>query len=288
MNTSRPFTGYLFAFAAAACWAVLGPISRLPLSHGVSPLEVAFWRAFFGAVLFVAHGLITRQQRISKKDGAVLASFGLFGIALMFASYQVAVQRSGAAMAAVLLYTAPFWVALFSRVIFKESLTPLKMAAMLVAMAGVAMVCLSGGGTPQKADLFGIGAGLLTGLAYSLHYVYATAYLKKISAVTLYMYCLPVGALTLLPFIDFAPKAGADWLALASLGLVTNYAAYTFYCGALKRLAPTKVAVLCNLEPLLAALLAFVFWDEFFPALGWLGSALVLAGVFMIMADRRG
>lgn len=283
-----PVSGYLFAFAAASCWALLGPISRLPLSHGISPLEVAFWRAFFGAVLFVIHGLAARRYGISKKDGAVLASFGLVGIAVFFSVYQVAVQRSGAAMASILLYTAPMWVALFSRLIFKERLTPLKLSALVIAMAGVALVCLSGGGTPQKADLIGIGAGLLSGLTYSLHYVYASAYLKKISSVTLYMYCLPMGALAMLPFIEFAPKAGGDWLALMALGLITTYAAYMTYCEALKRLAPTKVAVLCNLEPLLAALLAFVFWDEFFPASGWLGSALVIGAVFMIMADKKG
>lgn len=286
MKTNQNILGYIFAFIAATCWALLGPIGRLPMSHGIAPLEVAFWRALFGAGFFVAHGLFSQQHRIGKKDAMVLGSFGIIGVGVFFSVYQLAVQRSGAAMASILLYTAPFWVALFSRLIFKERLTPLKLVALVIAMAGVSLICLSGGGTPQKTDVIGILAGLLSGLTYSLHYVYASVYLKRLSAVTLYMYCLPVGALVLLPFVEFAPKSGEDWAALVSLGLICTYAAYVAYCAALKRLSPTKVAVLCNLEPLLAAMLAFMFWSELFPPLGWLGSIMVLGAVLMIMKAK--
>lgn len=282
------WAGYFFTFTAACCWGLTGTLARVPLGNGVSPLEVAFWRAATGAVLFIAHALFTGRWRVNAKDGMVLGSFGLLGVALFFAAYQVAIQRTGAAMAAILLYTAPFWVALFSRLLFKERLTPLKITALLIAMAGVSLVSLSGGGTPDKADAGGVLAGLLAGLFYSLHYVYGNIYLKKFSAITIYCYCLTAGSLMLLPFIDFAQKSTADWAALLGLGVLTTYAAYNAYCAALKRLAPTKVAVLSNVEPLVATLLAFIFWDELFTAMGWLGAIMVLSAVFMIMADKRG
>ncbi len=283
----QAFSGYLFAMLAASCWAVLGPAARLPLSHGISPMEVAFWRAAFGACFFIAHGLARGLYRINAKDAAVVGGFGIVGIALFFYVYQVAVLHSGAAMAAILLYTAPLWVAVFARLIFKELLTPLKIAAIMVALAGVSLVCLSGGGMPEKADVIGIVCGLFSGFAYSLHYVFGTAYLKKFSSITLYMYCLPVGALVMLPMVRFAHKTASDWLCLAVLGFVSTYAAYFIYCEALKRLQPTRVAVVCNLEPLLAALLGLIFWGEMFPTVGWAGSALVFLAVFMVMADKR-
>ncbi len=248
-------------------------------------MEVAFWRAFFGAVCFVVHALLTKQYRVSVKDGLVLTSFGVIGIAAFFTFVQIGVQRSGAAMTSVLLYTAPFWVALFSRIFFKERLTPLKIAAIVVAMAGVTLLCLSGGATPEKTDVIGITFGLLSGLAYSSHYVYGTIYLKRFSSITIYAYCLTVGCLVLLPFIDFAHKTSTDWLALVTLGVVSSYGAYNAYCAGLKRLAPTKVAVLCNLEPLLTTILAFVFWGELFPLMGGVGAGLVLVGIFMVMKE---
>lgn len=289
MNLSSPKNqvplGYLFTFTAATLWALLCPISRVPLGNGVPPMEVAFWRAFFGALCFIGHALVTKQYRVAPKDALVLTSFGVIGIAAFFTFLQIGVQRSGAAMTSVLLYTAPFWVALFSRIFFKERLTPLKITAIIIAMAGVALLCLSGGATPQKTDIIGITFGLLSGLAYSSHYVYSTIYLKRFSSVTIYAYCLTVGCLVLLPFIDFVHKSTEDWIALITLGVVSSYGAYSAYCAGLKRLAPTKVAVLCNLEPLLTTILAFIFWGELFPLLGGVGAALVLLGIFMVVKE---
>jgi drug/metabolite transporter (DMT)-like permease len=208
-------------------------------------------------------------------------------VALLFGSFQIAVQRTGAAMASVLMYTAPFWVALFSRLLFGERLTPLKSAALLIAMAGVALVCLSGGGRPEKADVIGMAAGLTSGLAYSMHYVYGGIYLKKFSAITIYAHCLTVGALIIFPFVTFSPKSPTMWLTLMGIGAVTSYAAYGAYCAGLKRLAPTRVSILCNLEPLLTTLLAFVFWDELFPPLGWAGAIMVLTAIFMIIREKN-
>ncbi len=284
-SANQTTLGYLFAFMAASLWALLGPVSRVPLGNGISPMEVAFWRALFGALCFVTHALITKQYRVPAKDALGLTAFGIIGTAAFFTFVQIGVQRSGAAMTSVLLYTAPFWVALFSRIFFKEQLTPLKIMAIVVAMAGVSLLCLSGGATPEKVDVIGILFGLLSGLAYSSHYVFGTIYLKRYSSITIYAYCLTVGCLVLMPFIDFVDKSPEDWVALAVLGVVSSYGAYNAYCAGLKRLAPTKVAVLCNLEPLLTTILAFFFWGELFPLLGWFGAGLVLIGIFMVIKE---
>lgn len=285
LSHNQTTLGYIFAFTAATLWALLGPLSRIPLEHGISPMETAFWRAFFGGLCFVVHALVTKQYRVALKDSTILMSFGVVGIALFFTVVQVGVQRSGAAMTSVLIYTAPFWVALFSRIFFKERLSPLKIAAILVAMAGVSLLCLSGGSTPKEMDIIGIAAGLASGLTYSSHYIYGAIYLKRFSSITIYAYCLTVGCLVLLPFVEFAEKSMVDWAALVTIGVVSSYGAFTAYCAGLKRLAPTKVAVLCNLEPLLTTILAFFFWGELFPLLGWFGAGLVLVGIFMIIKE---
>lgn len=285
-NQNR-YAGYAYALIAASCWALLGPVSRVPMSHGIGPLEVAFWRALLGGLVFMAHGFARGEYRVGRRDAAILGLFGVFGVAVFFTCFQMAVQRGGAALASILLYTAPFWVAVFSRFIFRESLTLIKASALMLGMAGVGLVCFSGGSLPDKTDLTGIGFGLLAGFFYSLHYLFGELYLKKISAISIYMYCLPIGALVMLPLVEFSPKGTGDWTALLALGLICSYAAYRAYCAAIKRLGATRVAVLCNLEPILGALLAYAFWDETFSPAGWIGAALVLGAVFLIMAERR-
>ncbi len=281
-NIFSRYSGYLFVFLAAALWAILGPLSRVSLQNGVSPVEVAFWRACLGGVFFIAHGIIGKHYKIPLKAMAAFALFGVIGVAFLFYIYIVAVERGGAALAAVLLYTAPAWVAIFSRLFFHESLTPLKLISIALAFAGTVLFCLGGGGSLDKV---GVICGLLSGLCYAMHYVFCGLYLSRYSAVSLYMYCLPIGAALLFPLVSFSPKGAEDWLVMLALGLGCTYGAYYAYCEGMKRISPTRVAVLANLEPMLAAVFAYIFWDEFFTAAGWAGAALILGAVFLVVFD---
>ncbi len=281
-----PLAGYGFVLLAAGLWALIGPLARYCLAEGVTPLEIAFWRAAFGALFFGLHAARHGLWRAPARDAAAFAAFGLVGVALFFGSYQLAVREGGAALASILLYTAPAWVALLSRLCFAEPLTRAKLAALGLAMAGAFLICRSGGGLQGGASAAGIGFGLLAGFTYSLHYVFSRHFLRRHSPVTMYLFCLPVGALALLPFVDFAPKGPLAWsLLVLGMGLVTTYGAYLAYCEGMRRLSPTRVAVVANFEPVLAALLAYWLWDELFPPSGWVGAGLVIAAVFCVVLD---
>src|SRR5690625_7431052 len=104
--------GVLLIALAAACWGLLGPVSRLAFSEGVSPLEVSFWRAAIGCILFGIHALATRASLPMRRDVPAFILFGLINSVLFFASYQLAVQQHRTSVAAVLLNTAPDTVSL--------------------------------------------------------------------------------------------------------------------------------------------------------------------------------
>ncbi len=292
--------GYVFVLCAAMLWACLGPVAKFGFQAGAQPLETAFWRAFVGCLFFLAHCLAKGAWRVRKADLPILALFGLSGVSLFFGAYQIAVRESGAALASMLLYTAPAWVALLSWLIFKEPMSRLKLAALVIAMAGAALVSLGSAGHAQEEGLFalqqvsglGVFCGLLSGFTYALHYIFGKRLLRDYSAATIYLYTLAVGSLGLLPFVEFtiwppfSEKAGVlGWSVFLFLGAFTTYGAYMAYCAGLKLLEPTRVAVTANMEPVIAAILAYAWWDEFFRPVGYLGGALVLAGVFVMVFD---
>jgi drug/metabolite transporter (DMT)-like permease len=282
--------GYVFAALAALFWAFLGPLGRICMADGLSPQETAFWRAIFGAFFFWLHAVPKGLVRVPPRTALIFAAFGCVGVSGFFAAYFLAVEEAGAALAAVLLYTAPAWVAVLSRLFFREAFTGPKLLALSLALSGAALACLSGGGLPQGASFLGIAAGMAAGFCYSLHYIFAAHYLKQHSPLTLYCWCLPAGALLLLPFISFSAKSSTAWISLAMLGFFCTYAAYRSYCEGLKRLPPTVVAVVATLEPLLAALAAWWWWGELFSLQGWAGAGLILGGVLLIVlfpAPRR-
>ncbi len=141
----KQMTGYLYVLAAAVLWSLIGPFSKICMEEGLAPLEVAFWRALLGGICFFAQTGICGGARIPVKHALFFCLFGVLSISVFFSSLQISIQLSGAAMAMVLLYTAPAWVAVFSRILFHESFSSRKGIALGLALFGTALVCFSGG-----------------------------------------------------------------------------------------------------------------------------------------------
>lgn len=292
----QSYIGSLCIFLAAVCWGFLGPAGRVAMDEGLSPLEVAFWRAAFACVFFLLHAGRARTLKLqSSLDLGAFALFGFISIAFFFACYQYAVQNGGSALSSVLLYTAPAWVAIFSRIIFGEAFTVVKLAAIGMALTGVICISFSGtGASPlpsaagQTFPLAGVLFGLLSGLLYATHYIFTKNYLKRYTAFTIYGYSLLFAVLGMLPFVSRLPGTLVAWGAVLFLALVCTYAAYWAYCEGLKRLAPTKAAVLCTLEPVIATAIAWWMWGERFTGIGWVGAALVIGAVLvLVLAPRK-
>ena len=289
----RSYAGYFFILLAAACWGLLGPVGRFALESGVSPLEVGFWRAALACIFFMAYAAGHKMLKLdSVRDIGAFVLFGVFSIALFFVSFQYAVKYGGAALAAVLLYTAPAWVAVFSRLFFKNRITPLMAAAIGISLAGIACISFSGGPAegPDAGEAFSVAGvlfGLLAGLMYSTHYIVTKLYLGRYTVYTLYGYGTLFGALVLLPFVEFAPKSAGDWASLSFLGLVCTAGAYWAYCEGMKRLDPTRAAVLATVEPVIATFAAWLLWDEIFSLAGWIGAALIIAAVLLLVLGSK-
>ena len=284
--------GYAYIVGAALLWATIGPAARFALRSGVQPLEISFWRAAFGGLLFVVHASVRGRMRIARRDLPAVGGFALLGVTILYWSYFRAVQLGGAALAAILLYTAPAWVALAAALWLGERLTMRKSLAVVLTLAGIALVAF-GSGTSGVGDARPIAThatalawGLLAGLAYAGYYLFGKRYFARYEASTLFAYALPVGAALLLPAVTFAPKSASDWLALVFLGVVPTYGAYLFYGAGLARVEATRAATVATLEPVAAAALAYAVWGEALRGLGYFGAVLVLAGVLLVATER--
>ena len=280
--------GYLYIFAAAALWGLIGPFARLAFQEGLAPLEVAFWRAVLAWLCFGPQAVLQRRVKVAPADLPALALFSLTGIFLFYGSYQLAVQQGGAALAAVLLYTAPAWVALMAGLFFKERMTPVKWTALALTLAGVSLVSL-GSGASIAADsgrmASAVTFGLVAGFCYSLYYIFGKYFGGKYPAETVFFYILPMGAACLAPWCDFAPKSWTAWWALLWVAVLSTYGAYHCYYAGLKHLEAGRASIAATLEPVVAAVVAFVWWGEVFAPAGYIGSVLILAAVILMVRE---
>jgi DME family drug/metabolite transporter len=279
--------GYLLIALAALLWGTLGIASRQILQSGVEPLELSFWRATIGGSLFALQALRLRNTRVHRRDFPALAAFAVVGVSLFYLSYLLAVRAGGAALAAILLYTAPAWVAVASALWLHEPMTARKLTALALTLLGVALVAVGTGGGASGLHI-GTSAlvwGLVSGLAYASYYLFGKRYFTRYSTATLFMYALPLGALLLLPAVHFAPKSAATWAWIGFVGVVPTFLALQVYSAGLRRVTATNAVTVATLEPVVAAVLAYLVWDEALGSLGYLGAALVLSGVLVMSRE---
>jgi drug/metabolite transporter, DME family len=280
--------GYLFITAAAVLWGMIGPFAKLAFSEGVLPMEVAFWRAVLAWIFFGSHAVVLRQVRLQARDWPALLAFALTGVALFYGSYQLAVKSGGAALASVLLYTAPAWVVVLARIFFKEALTPAKLVALILTLVGIAGVSLGGSGDAGSGLTVSAGAliaGLTAGFCYSLYYIFGKHFSDRYTSPNLFFYMLPIGAVCLFPLVEFSHKTPIAWVALVSMAFFCTYGAYYCYYIGLKHMEASRASITATLEPVVAAVVAYFWWGETFTLLGYIGSALILGAVILMVLD---
>lgn len=282
--------GLALILAAAVSWSFLGSVSKIPMIAGVERMETAFWRTAFAFLCFAAHVAIRGTWRIRPIHALWMILFGFWGVGALFCFTQYAIELSGGATMIVLQYTAPVWVALFSRALFGERLTRRMAACMAAALAGTAMVCLSGGSVSGPMSVPGILCGLGAGFCYACHYPFCRWWQRLYDTATIYANMFLGGLLSLAVFapVHVAEHSAGVWTAFAVLGVLCCYVAYYCYGQSLPRIGLVRAATVCYLEPVLSTIWLNIFWDESFSAVGWCGAGLVLGAMLVLSLERAG
>ncbi len=281
--------GYFFIICAATLWGLIGPVSRFALDSGLGALEIGFFRAAIAWLFFASHAIVYGKTKVNPKDLPLIVVFGLVGISIFYAASFIAVEKGGAAFAAVLLYTAPAWVAILSPIFFKETITLKKITAVILTIAGIGCICFLGNSDGKESlnfNMVAIITGIISGLAYSMYYLFGKYFSSRYDASTLFLYILPVGALGLLPFISFSHKTTSIWVVLIFLSFFCTYLANSFYYAGLNHLEPTKAVLTATIEPVIASFFAWLIWNELFTLAGVAGAFIILTGVLLTIHDQ--
>ena len=289
MNTHH-LRGYGLILVAAALWGALGIIFKALISdYGLSRITIAFFRAFLSAAILFAALAFRRPSllHIAARDVLFFAAFGLFGIAAFYSVYVTAIDLAGMSVSAVLLYTAPAWVALISAVFLGEKITPVKLVAVMLAMAGCALVARVYDVRGLRLNGLGILAGLGAGLTYALYSVFNKVGLRRHDGWTVLAYGLLAGSVFLAPLQSPELLAAAlrqpgavAWLLVMAVG-PTLGAGLSFNAG-LRYVQVSSASVVATLEPVIASLLAFTFLHERLDLAQLMGGGLILAAVIFL------
>lgn len=282
-------TGYLLILLAAVLWAMIGPFTSALLDEGIAPLEIAFWRAVIGGAGFVVHGRLVREaarEPLSVARAVPLIALGVVGVGVFYAAVPLAVEAGGISIAVVLLYTAPVWVVIGARLFLGESLTQRKIVLTAVSIAGVVLVS-QGQGEGVQVSPAALLWGLVAGITYACWFVAGKRLLARMTPRQLSSWILPVGALTLLPFVDFSGKSARAWLLLVGIGLVSTYAPVLAYYTGLRVVEASRASLVATIEPVIALTIAALVFGERLNLAGVVGAVLVVTAAILASLPAR-
>ena len=286
--------GALLVMCAGLSWGTMGLLGKIIYSTtNIGPISLALYRLFFAIPIFTALTIINGYNvSLTRREVVLFAGFGFCGLTVFEALYFTSFAYTTVQHAAALLYTAPAFVALLSWFILKEHLTRRKLVAVVLSVLGAFLVMGIVRGESLFASKTQIGDWLAlgSGLAYSSWYIFGKILGKNREPAVTSLIALSFGALFLLPLTVGiegirVPNSPLAWGLLALVGLIPSTLAYLFYLGGLKLIDATKASVFAIVEPLSAAVLAFVFFHEILSYDSLLGFVLIISSI--VLVSRR-
>ena len=286
--------GILIILLAAILWGTVGVTTRaiFTLSE-TTALTVAFLRlALALPVLAGSAGAVLGRRSFSAKPRQLIL---MAAIGIMLATYQLcyfgAIQRIGVAVATlVTLCAAPVIVALISTTFLGERPTRRLVFAAGLAIAGTVMLISPGEGAAQSDQtVLGLLLALGSATGYALVAITSRAIAREAHPLTSMTVGFGVGSLLLLPALllegadfSFSPAA---WALLLYLGIVPSALAYVLFTIGMRTTVATVASLVTLIEPLTAAALAWLLFDEQLGPLALVGAALLLGAVFLLTCE---
>lgn len=280
----------LFAvLAAGAFWGTMGFFARSLYAAGFGPLEVAQTRITTGLLLVGLYILLFNrsQFKVKLKDIWCFLGTGIVSLLLFSTCYFSALNYTSLAVAAILLYTAPFFVMLMSLVLFKEKMNGKKVFALLLAFTGCVLV--SGVSGDESFSWIGILLGLGSGFFYALYSIFGRYAINRgYGAWTMTFYTFLFCSIGCAFLSDWQvigsvmAEDSANILWVLGLGFVTAFLPYVLYSTGLEHMESSKASILASVEPVVSALFGVFVFHETMSLWGVLGIVMVLGAIVVL------
>lgn len=264
---------------------------RWAQAEGVPSLAIAAWRLALAALMLAPLVWFKARTEIAAlprtRLGLALAS-GVF-LALHFASWIASLEYTSVASSVALVTTNPVWIALFSLLVLGERIPALRLAAVVLALAGSGVILWADSGsasaTAPKPALGNTLAliGSLTVCGYLLIGQKLRAGMSLIAYIGLVYTCaaLCLMAAALASGTALSGYSTVAWACLAGMALGPQLMGHGAFNYALKHVTPTTIALTVLGEPVGSALLAWLLFGEAVSAVKLAGMALLLGGIFL-------
>jgi drug/metabolite transporter (DMT)-like permease len=261
-------------------------------------LVTSFYRMLTAALILLPVNILRSRGKSGRRQNSSQSSLswivfpaagGLF-TALDHSTWSTAIATTQVANATLLNNIAPLWVALYAALVWGERLRSRFWLGLVITLAGAVLVLSSGIFlSPQQTG--GNLLALCSSMFYAAYFLVTQRGRSRLDALTYVCLVTIFAAVSLLaisrilrlPLAGFVPQT---WLIFLAAGLVSQIGGYFSIAYALGHLPASVVSPTMILQPVLTALLAYVFAGETLAPLQWVGGLAAVGGIFLINISR--
>ncbi|MQY16116.1 hypothetical protein SRB5_63080 [Streptomyces sp. RB5] len=292
--------GLGLALASALAFGGSGTAAKPLIEAGLGPLHVVWLRAAGAALVLLP--LAWRHRSLLRTHPALLAGYGLLGVAGVQAFYFAAIARIPVGVALLIEYLGPALVLGWIRFVQRRPVSRAAAAGVVLAVTG--MACVVEVWTGMRFGPAGVALALGAAVCQAAYFILGDHGRgtdgKAPDPLGVIAYGLLIGAVVL---TAVARPWGMDWAVLggpAELGsrsvpagvllawviLIATVVAYLTGIVSVRLLSPQVAGVVSFLEAVVATVLAWVLLGEHLAAPQLAGGALVLVGAFIAQTSR--
>lgn len=283
--------GAAFGILAAVSYGT-NPLGALFLyEDGINPDSVLFHRFLIAVILLGVIMVVQKQSfKVTKKELLVVGILGVLFAASSLGLF-VSFKYIDAGIASTILFIYPVIVAVIMAVFFKEKISFVTVASILLALVGI--VLLYGGGTGGNLNTWGVILVLSASLTYALYIIFVNKADLRILDLKLTFYVLVF--CTMAVFVHSLVSENSHlqllttpkmWLWALMLALVPTVVSLLLMVKAIRLIGSTPTAIMGALEPLTAVVIGVAVFGEAMTTQLIVGILLILAGVVLIVAGK--
>ena len=294
-DMKKGVNSYAFIAMAGILWSTLGLFGNILMERGLSSEQVAFTRLFIGFIVLSLYSLIRRPEvlKINLKGLLYCGAIGIICQGLFNKCYFKAVEVTGVSIAAVLLYTSPLFLAVFSKIVYKEKMTRAKIISLILCCIGAIMAVTGGVLDLEGINTYGIIMGIMAAITYALMPIISKNALKEFSSETILIYGFLFGAMFMIPSAKPVEMMGfvtnmnvLPYMIL--LGVFPAAMAYIFYAEGIARGCELSiVGVVASVELIAASIIGWTVVGEVFTIGKAIGVAIMFVSAFTAVAGNK-
>ena len=254
------------------------------LTQELSPALVACLRCSTAMVPLLLMARPHLRTKVQREDWKYFILVGVLGYFLTIFLIQIGIALTGSAMASLINALTPVSVTILAALLLKETITPVKLLCLALALAGTAVITQGAG---SQSELLGIAAVLISVVFWGFASVFMRRLTAKYPAVLVTTYGMAISLIFHIPAgilayasqpVAFTPKIVLVVLYLGFFG--SGVAQYT-WTRCLSILPASTCSLFYPLQPVFAALLGAVILKETFTSTFAIGLALISLDVVL-------